>query len=310
MASPQQQQDLKLFFEYQDIVESDPNRLYYVQKFTDFQFFRLNNPKYLSFDKAYIKWLQLPNYRTMASNTSIIGQQPTFFNDPLPPAYTTTTAANLYNNYYHNDLLNIINPLNPNTLLPNNDEVEYLMNETTEVLESSSDNQTPPTSPTISTPPPAPPPLPPRRTPLKNDIQQTSALVSIGKNIKNLKENLKNRKRKAQNKSGRPNKHVHLTRIANDQADEEKITSQDLILYALDGTEKKHKMILTTNDENIETYNVKHYQCYLQLAEEREQALERIKTDKDKLEKLCYLEKFTLEALKNRKNRKLEKALL
>ncbi|CAB3984023.1 Hypothetical predicted protein [Paramuricea clavata] len=296
MASAQQQQDLKLFFDYQGVTENDANRLHYVQKFTDFQFFRLANPVYSSFDRAYIKWLQLPNYQTMASST-IIAPQPTqtFFNVQAPPAYTSPPVLDNVNEYYNNDLLNIMNPVNASTLYTNN-EAEYLLNETTtEVLESSSDNQSPATSPA-----PAPPP----RTPVKN-----KTLTPMDKNINNLKKSLK-RKASSTAKSGRPNKHVHLTRIANDQADEEKISSQDVILYALDGTEKKRKTILTTSDETLETYNVKHYQCYIYLGEEREQALEKIKIEKDKLEKLCYLEKFTIEALKNRKNRKLEKNVL
>ncbi|CAB3989996.1 Hypothetical predicted protein [Paramuricea clavata] len=298
MASAQQQQDLKLFFEYQGVAENDVNRLHYIQKFTDFQFFRLANPAYSSFDRAYIKWLQQPIYQTMESSTIITTPPPqTFFNAlQQPPPYTSPPVLNNVNEYYNNDLLNIMNPINPNTLYPNN-EAEYLLNETTstEVLESSSDNQSPATSPA---------PIQPPATPVKN-----KPLTPMGKNINNLKKSLKQKASSAP-KSGRPNKHVHLTRIENDQADEEKISSQDVILYALDGTEKIRKTILTTSNETLETYNIKHYQCYIYLGDKREHALEKIKTQKDKLEKLCYLEKFTIEALKNRKSRKLEKNVL
>ncbi|CAB3990835.1 Hypothetical predicted protein [Paramuricea clavata] len=296
MASAQQQQDLKLFFEYQGVAENDVNRLHYIQKFTDFQFFRLANPLYSSFDRAYIKWLQQPIYQTMESSAIITPQPPQTFFNVQPPPYTSPPVLNNVNEYYNNDLLNIMNPINPNTLYPNN-EAEYLLNETTtEVLESSSDNQSPATSPATVQPP---------ATPVKN-----KPLTPMGKNINNLKKSLKRKASSSAPKSGRPNKHVHLTRIANDQADEEKISSQDVILYALDGTEKKRKTILTTSNETLETYNIKHYQCYIYLGDEREQALERIKVEKDKLEKLCYLEKFTIEALKNRKSRKLEKNVL
>ncbi|CAB4039028.1 Hypothetical predicted protein [Paramuricea clavata] len=296
MASAQQQQDLKLFFEYQGVDENNLNRLHYVQKFTDFQFFRLANPVYSSFDRAYIKWLQQPIYQEMENNAILTQPQtPTFFNSQ-PPLYTSPPILNNVNECYNTDLLNIMNPINPNILYNNNNDAEYLMTDTTtEVLESSSDNQSPATSP-VTVQPPA--------TPVKKP------LTPMGKNINNLKKSLKRKASSSAPKSGRPNKHVHLTRIANDQADEEKISSQDVILYALDGTEKKRKTILTTSNETLETYNMKHYQCYIYLGEKRERALEKIKIQKEKLEKFCYLEKFAIEALKNRKNRKLEKNVL
>ncbi|CAB4021018.1 Hypothetical predicted protein [Paramuricea clavata] len=295
MASAQQQQDLKLFFEYQGVEENDLNRLHYVQKFTDFQFFRLANPGYSSFDKAYIKWLQQPIYQAMENNTITQQPQTSFFN-VQPPPYTSPPILNNVNECYNTDLLNIMNPINPNILYPNN-EAEYLLTDTTtEVLESNSDNQSPATSP-VTVQPPA--------TPVKN-----KPLTPMGKNINNLKRSLKRKASSTATKSGRPNKHVHLTRIANDQADEEKISSQDVILYALDGSEKKRKTILTTSSETLETYNIKHYQCYVYLGDKRERALEKIKIQKEKLEKFCYLEKFAIEALKNRKSRKLEKNVL
>ncbi|CAB3988329.1 Hypothetical predicted protein [Paramuricea clavata] len=299
MASAQQQQDLKLFFEYQGVRENDVNRLHYVQKFTDFQFFRLANPVYSSFDRAYIKWLQQPTYQAMENNMIIQPMQfekpsLTFMDVQQPPPYTSPPVLNNVNNY-NTDLLSIMNPINPNTLYPNNDEAEYLLNETTtEILESSSDDQA--TSPATAPPPPS--------TPVKK------TLTPMGKNINNLKRSLKRKASSTTSKSGRPNKHVHLTRIANNQADQEKFSSQDVILYALDGTEKKRKTILTTSNETLETYNIKHYQCYVYLGDKRVQALEKIKIQKEKLEKLCYLEKFTIESLKNRQNRKLEKNVL
>ncbi|CAB4044642.1 Hypothetical predicted protein [Paramuricea clavata] len=295
MASAQQQQDLKLFFEYQGVDENNLNRLYYVQKFTDFQFFRLANPVYSSFDRAYIKWLQQPNYQEMENNSILTQPQTQTFFNPQPPPYTSPPILNNVNECYNTDLLNIMNPINPNILYNNND-AEYLMTDTTtEVLESSSDNQSPATSP-VTVQPPA--------TPVKKP------LIPMGKNINNLKKSLKRKASSSAPKSGRPNKHVHLTRIANDEADKEKISSQDVILYTLDGAVKKRKTILTTSNETLETNNMKHYQCYIYLGEKRERALEKIKIQKEKLEKLCYLEKFAIEALKNRKNRKLEKNVL
>ncbi|CAB4036405.1 Hypothetical predicted protein, partial [Paramuricea clavata] len=154
MASAQQQQDLKLFFEYQGVDENNLNRLHYVQKFTDFQFFRLANPVYSSFDRAYIKWLQQPTYQEMENNAILT--QPhtqTFFN--APPPYTSPPILNNVNECYNTDLLNIMNPINPNILYNNNNDAEYLMTDTTtEVLEeSSSDNPSPPTSPVTVQPP-------------------------------------------------------------------------------------------------------------------------------------------------------------
>ncbi|CAB4004669.1 Hypothetical predicted protein [Paramuricea clavata] len=220
MGSTQQQQDLQLFLNYQGIQDNDPNRFFHIQQFTDFQFFRLNNPNYTSFDKAYIKWLQVPKMNLMQPNFPDINHFASY-----PPT-----------NYYPNDLLNIINPTA---------NEEYLLNDssttTTKILETGNtatiDKQ--PIQPTPPLPTPNPlasptssqsPPSPEKPAPIG---------VRFGKDIANLKESLQGQKRIAGKRPpGRPNKHIHLTRIADDNSDEERITSQDIVLLCLDGTEK------------------------------------------------------------------------
>ena len=63
-------------------------------------------------------------------------------------------------------------------------------------------------------------------------------------------------------KSGRPSMIETLTRIANDKNDNDQISSQNLILRAIDGSEKKKKTILTCSKKSIELYYLKQYGCY------------------------------------------------
>ena len=95
------------------------------------------------------------------------------------------------------------------------------------------------------------------------------------KNMDAMKEeydaNKKNKRKRIANispqqqkkrKSGRPSTAETLTRIANDQTENDQISSQDLILRALDGSEKKKKTILTCSTKSIELYYLKQYACY------------------------------------------------
>jgi hypothetical protein len=63
-------------------------------------------------------------------------------------------------------------------------------------------------------------------------------------------------------KPGRPSTNEALTKLANNEFDNNQISTQNLILYALDGSEKKKKTILTCNTESIELYNLKQFSCY------------------------------------------------
>ena len=329
MALTQQQQDLQLFFEYQGINENNANRQYYVQQFTNFQFYRMSCPG-ISFERAYIKWMQLPCYPTtmpmLTQNQNRISTQTTVMNDaPLQPDLTlNVTQPPIYDNAKYYNLLDLIKP---------NNEAEYLLTEqvldegpeNVETSSSSDENEQPPQIVNTPPPPPTPPytPIPnphsdvlsPKGSPLfdtpeveKNALVEHNRIQPMGKDIDNLKRTYKRKAEKQ--KSGRPNKHVHLARIANDDSDEIKISSQDLILLSLAGGEKKRKTILTTCHETIETYNLKHYNSYLHMGEEREQALLAIKAEKEKLENLYHIEKLMSEALKERKNKKVERQIL
>ena len=103
----------------------------------------------------------------------------------------------------------------------------------------------------------------------------------------------KSRKRK----SGRPSTVDTLTRIANDKNDNDYIYSQDLILRALDGSEKKKKTILTCSDKSIELYYLKQYGCYDFIADLRKKALDTIKEQKNILEKLLHIEQMVTQGI-------------
>ena len=46
-------------------------------------------------------------------------------------------------------------------------------------------------------------------------------------------------------RAGRPTRHETLSKLANEKQDQDVISSKQLILYALDGSEKKEKTVLT-----------------------------------------------------------------
>ena len=104
--------------------------------------------------------------------------------------------------------------------------------------------------------------------------------------------------------AGRPTKHQTLTKITNDTLNPNEITSKELILRCLDGSEKKKKIILTSSQENIELFNAKQFACFEFLADLRQKALDTIKEQKDILEKLLYMEKQLIQNVEERKNKK------
>jgi hypothetical protein len=104
--------------------------------------------------------------------------------------------------------------------------------------------------------------------------------------------------------AGRPSTHKTLTKIANDEINNDKISSQNLILRCLDGTEKKKKTILTCSQDNIELYNAKQFSCYKFLGELRKKALDNIKEQKSILEHILYIEKMVTQNIERKKKKK------
>ena len=102
-------------------------------------------------------------------------------------------------------------------------------------------------------------------------------------------------------RSGRPTNNETLTKLANDELDNNKISSQYLILHAIDGSEKKKKTILTCSTENIELYNLKQFSCYEFLGEIRKKALDIIKEQKSVLEHVLYIEKMVTQNIERKK---------
>ena len=98
-------------------------------------------------------------------------------------------------------------------------------------------------------------------------------------------------------KSGRPSTVETLTRIANDKNENNQISSQDLILRAIDGSEKKKKTILTCSNKSIELYYLKQYGCYDFIADLRKKALDTIREQKNILEKLLHIEQMVTQAI-------------
>ena len=102
-------------------------------------------------------------------------------------------------------------------------------------------------------------------------------------------------------RSGRPTTNEALTRLANNELDNNQISSQNLILRAIDGSEKKKKTILTCSTENIELYNLKQFSCYEFLGEIRKKALDIIKEQKSVLEHVLYIEKIVTQHVERKK---------
>ena len=101
-------------------------------------------------------------------------------------------------------------------------------------------------------------------------------------------------------RSGRPTSGEALTKIAN-ELDSNELSTQSLILLALDGSEKKKKTILTCSKETIELYNLKQFSCYDFLGEARKKALDTIKEQKTILEHILYIEKIVTQHVEEKK---------
>ncbi|CAB3997295.1 Hypothetical predicted protein [Paramuricea clavata] len=90
---------------------------------------------------------------------------------------------------------------------------------------------------------------------------------------------------------GRPSRFDTLSKLANESCGKSKIYSQDFILLALDGTEKKRKTVLTKSTTTITCSSTNDYVMYEYITDCRRKALDIIKEQKEKLEKINILEK-------------------
>jgi hypothetical protein len=139
-------------------------------------------------------------------------------------------------------------------------------------------------------PPPPPPPTPKPKGKDINALIQHESEKKKRKRTANIQPTQHPAKPKRK-QSGRPTTNEALTRIAN-ELDNNQLSPQNLILRALDGSEKKKKTILTCNTEDIELYNLKQFSCYEFLGDVRKKALDVIKEQKNILEHILYIEKI------------------
>ena len=187
----------------------------------------------------------------------------------------------------------------------------YLMEDIPDLFETV-EPLTSPTSSTSLSPTPElqslPPPPPPKKpTPVAH--KDIDVMKKIEAEKKNPNSNKRNRvanimPQPGKRAAGRPSTHKTLTKIANDEINNDKISSQNLILRCLDGTEKKKKTILTCSQENIELYNAKQFSCYAFLGELRKKALDNIKEQKSILEHILYIEKMVTQNIERKKKKK------
>ena len=128
---------------------------------------------------------------------------------------------------------------------------------------------------------PVPPLQPPRQG---KDIEKAKSAYN---------ESRKRKREPAQRSVGRPTRSEVLTKIVNESSDKDdlQIYSQELILTANDGTEKKRKTILTKYGKNIECRTNKQFNAFDLVTDKGKKALEKIK-------KLNQTESLLIEATK------------
>ena len=309
MASQLEHMTLTTFLGYHGTTVSDPLIGRYAEMYDSFTLFRYSIPQ-VSIDKAFIKWMQqtatLP--ATYLNEISCPYQISTQINEPIVVSTTPTSITTVLESSNQ-----AVHSLIAEYLDDDNQHPFYKFEE---------QPTTPPApdSPTLSLSPlstitPSPPELqslPILQTPLllEPHISPMAAnQLAPKKDIIAMKEEHDKKKRKRtanipprqqtqkKRKSGRPSTAETLTRIANDKNENDQISSQDLILRAIDGSEKKKKTILTCSNKSIELYYLKQYGCYDFIADLRKKALDTIKEQKNILEKLLHIEQMVTQGI-------------
>ena len=313
MASQLEHMTLTTFLGYHGTTVSDPLIGRYAEMYDSFTLFRYSIPQ-VSIDKAFIKWMQqtatLP--ATYLNEISCPYQISTQINEPIVVSTTPTSITTVLESSNQ-----AVHSLIAEYLDDDNQHPFYKFEEqpTTPPVNS-------PDSPTLSLSPlstitPSPPELqslPVLQTPLSleppsyispmaaNQLAPKKDIIAMKeehdqkkrKRIANIPPRQQNQKKR---KSGRPSTAETLTRIANDKNENDQISSQDLILRAIDGSEKKKKTILTCSSKSIELYYLKQYGCYDFIGDLRKKALDTIKEQKNILEKLLHIEQMVTQGI-------------
>jgi hypothetical protein len=310
--------DFATFLDYHGTTIADPLLYNYGDSFDNFCQFQFDNPYFGSVDKAFIKW-----NREYQSTPKFIAEIPTF----LVVSATSTTTTTLINEN-NRQTEQAVNQLVADYL---DDDIQQILNikpidnfvnsPTSSTLSSSSSISPPPPElqsfpllsdqadlcPSSAPPPPPPPPPPPSPSPEPTtkgkDITVMMEHETERKNKRKRTANISplQQQRPSKRRSGRPSTNETLTKLASSEFDNNQISSQNLILRALDGSEKKKKTILTCSTENIEQYNLKQFSCYEFLGDLRKKALDNIKEQKNVLEHILYIEKMVTQNIERKK---------
>jgi hypothetical protein len=288
------------FLNYHGTTNADPLLFNYIQAFDDFCKFQADH-YFQSADQAFIKWnLQYHTAPLLLTEISTFPQQ-TMANDNTLPVVVSTTSTStttlidenhteqieqLAEEYLDDDMRQLLKPM------------ENFVNSPTSSLSSISPppelQHFPLAEPldfcNLLLPPPPPPPTPKPKGKDINALIQHESEKKKRKRTANIQPTQHPAKPKRK-RSGRPTTNEALTRIAN-ELDNNQLSPQNLILRALDGSEKKKKTILTCNTEDIELYNLKQFSCYEFLGDVRKKALDVIKEQKNILEHILYIEKI------------------
>jgi hypothetical protein len=288
------------FLNYHGTTNADPLLFNYIQAFDDFCKFQADH-YFQSADQAFIKWnLQYHTAPLLLTEISTFPQQ-TMANDNTLPVVVSTTSTStttlidenhteqieqLAEEYLDDDMRQLLKPM------------ENFVNSPTSSLSSISPppelQHFPLAEPldfcNLLLPPPPPPPTPKPKGKDNNALIQHESEKKTRKRTATIQPTQHPAKPKRK-RSGRPTTNEALTRIAN-ELDNNQLSPQNLILRALDGSEKKKKTILTCNKEDIELYNLKQFSCYEFLGDVRKKALDVIKEQKNILEHILYIEKI------------------
>jgi hypothetical protein len=328
MASTQEHMNFATFLSYHGTTVADPLLYRYAESYDSFTQFRLNIP-YISTDKAFIQWMQQQQIHnqtnTYLNETPVYPYQTTapINIEPVVVSTTSTSTTSVLESSNAND--NVTNQLVSEYL---DDDIQHIINLDPTLLEQPTKSIASPDSPTLSTssflstsssppppelrsfptlPPPSSSPPPPytsttMETPLpiaRKDLNIIKEHQTAEKKKRKRVANIipQQQKEQKKRKSGRPSTQETLTRIANDEINTDQISSQELILLAMDGSEKKKKTILTCSTKNIELFYLKQYTSYNYIGEARKKALDIVREQKTILENLLNIEKMIAQGI-------------
>jgi hypothetical protein len=306
------------FLNYHGTTNADPLLCSYVEAFDNFCKFQ-SDYFFQSANEAFIRWnlqyrqtplqlTEIPTFpsQTMASNNTlpvVVSSTSTSTTTLVNENNTDHQIAQLTEEYLDDDIRHILKPMDTFPISPTSSSSSFPAS-----ISPPPELQCFPllTDPVdlcnLMVPPSQPPPPPPPSAPLKPMGKDISAMIQHNEEKKTKKRtaNVQPIPKPKRKRPGRPTSDETLTKIAN-ELDSNDLSTQNLILLALDGSEKKKKTILTCSKETIELYNLKQFSCYDFLGEARKKALDTIKEQKTILEHILYIEKIVTQHVEEKK---------